>query len=46
MVNNADRIGTAVTVENDSRITKVGAKLRGYRLDELPQVFDFGGGQR
>ena len=46
MVNNADRIGTAVTVENDSRITKVGAKLRGYRLDELPQVFDLGGGQR
>ena len=40
MVNNADRIGTAVTVENDSRITKVGAKLRGSRLDELPQVFD------
>ena len=40
MVNNADRIGPAVTVENDSRITKVGAKLRGYRLDELPQVFD------
>ena len=40
IVNNADRIGTAVTVENDSRITKVGAKLRGYRLDELPQVFD------
>lgn len=40
MVNNADRIGTAVTVGNDSRITKVGAKLRGYRLDELPQVFD------
>lgn len=40
MVNNADKIGTAVTVDNDSRITKVGAKLRGYRLDELPQVFD------
>ena len=40
MVNNADKIGTAVTVGNDSRITKVGAKLRGYRLDELPQVFD------
>lgn len=40
MVNNADKIGTAVTVENDSRITKVGAKLRGYRLDELPQVLD------
>ena len=40
MVNNADKIGTSVTVGNDSRITKVGAKLRGYRLDELPQVLD------
>ncbi len=40
MVSNADEIGTAVTVGNDSRITKVGARLRGYRLDELPQVFD------
>ena len=40
MVSNADRIGTAVTVGNDSRITKIGAKLRGHRLDELPQVLD------
>lgn len=40
MVANADRIGTAVTVGNDSRITKVGAKLRDHRLDEFPQVFD------
>ena len=40
MVSNADKIGSAVTVENDFRITKVGAKLRGYRLDELPQVLD------
>ena len=40
MVNNADKIGTAVTVGNDSRITKVGAKLRDCRLDELPQVLD------
>ena len=40
MVNNADKIGTAVTVGGDSRITKIGAKLRRYRLDELPQVFD------
>ena len=40
MVNNADRIGSAITVGNDSRITKVGAALRGCRLDELPQVFD------
>ena len=40
MVSNADKIGTAVTVENDRRITKVGARLRHLRLDELPQIFD------
>lgn len=40
MVSNADKIGTAVTVGNDSRITKVGSKLRKVRLDELPQVID------
>lgn len=40
MVSNADKIGTTVTVGNDSRITKIGIKLRGYRLDELPQVID------
>lgn len=40
MVNNADKIGTAVTVSGDARITKVGQKLRDLRLDELPQVFD------
>lgn len=40
MVDNADKIGTAVTVDDDSRITRVGAKLRNLRFDELPQVFD------
>lgn len=40
MVSNADKIGATVTVGNDSRITKVGEKLRGCRLDELPQLFD------
>ena len=40
MVNNADKIGTSVTVDNDSRITKVGSKLRDHRLDEFPQLFD------
>lgn len=40
MVVNADKIGTAVTVGADPRITKIGAKLRHLRLDELPQVFD------
>lgn len=40
MVSNADKIGSAVTVGNDGRITKFGAKLRGCRLDELPQIID------
>lgn len=40
MVANADRIGSTVTVHNDSRITRSGAFLRKYRLDELPQLFD------
>ena len=40
MVVNADKIGTAVTVGEDPRITKVGKRLRGLRLDELPQVLD------
>lgn len=40
MVANADKIGTAVTTGGDSRITKVGQKLRNCRLDEFPQVFD------
>ena len=40
MVSNADKIGTQVTVGNDSRITRVGKKLRHIRLDELPQLID------
>lgn len=40
MVANADKIGTQVTVQNDNRITKIGEKLRKYRLDELPQLFN------
>lgn len=40
MVSNADKIGTTVTVGQDSRITKVGSKLRRLRLDELPQLID------
>lgn len=40
MVQNADHIGTQVTVSNDSRITKIGSKLRDCRLDELPQLFN------
>lgn len=40
MVANAEQIGTTVTVGGDTRITKVGAKLRHLRLDEIPQVLD------
>lgn len=40
MVADADKIGTAVTVANDSRVTPTGNFLRKYRLDELPQLFD------
>ena len=40
MVDNADQMGSTVTVNGDSRITKIGAFLRKYRLDELPQLID------
>ena len=36
MVDDAERKGSLVTAEGDSRITRVGKKLRGCRLDELP----------
>lgn len=35
----ADHEGALVTSAHDSRITGVGATLRKFRLDELPQVF-------
>lgn len=40
MVVNADQIGSLVTTQNDSRITKVGEKIRRCRLDEIPQLFN------
>ena len=40
MVSNADRIGTQVTVGNDSRITRMGRLIRKCRLDELSQLID------
>ena len=40
MVTNADKIGTLVTLQNDSRITKVGEKIRKCRLDEIPQLIN------
>ena len=40
MVNNADKIGSLVTVGNDSRITKVGSFIRACRLDEISQLIN------
>ncbi len=40
MVNNADKIGSAVTVGEDIRITRMGNKLRDLRIDEIPQLID------
>ncbi|MCR4841101.1 MAG: sugar transferase [Lachnospiraceae bacterium] len=40
MVADADKKGSLVTTGGDARITKIGAKLRGCRLDELPQLIN------
>ena len=40
MCENAEKKGSLVTVENDSRITKVGEKIRHCRLDEIPQLLN------
>ena len=40
MVKDADRIGTTITVDSDSRITNIGKILRRFRIDEFPQLLD------
>ena len=40
MVQNADQIGTQVTVKQDARITRVGKFIRDCRLDEISQLLD------
>ena len=38
MVDNAEKIGSQITVSNDRRVTKFGRFLRSTRLDEVPQL--------
>ena len=40
MIQDADKKGTLITLGQDSRITKVGNKIRKCRLDELPQLIN------
>lgn len=44
MVNNADKLGSQVTVNNDVRVTKVGKFIRKCRLDEIAQLLNVLGG--
>lgn len=44
MVNNADKIGSQVTVGGDNRITRVGKIIRECRLDEIGQLLNILGG--
>lgn len=40
MVHHTNKIGSAITIKDDHRITYIGRMLRQYRLDEIPQLFN------
>ncbi|MEG1474001.1 MAG: sugar transferase [Christensenella sp.] len=40
MVKNAEQVGTQVTSNNDTRVTRVGRVLRKLRIDEFPQLIN------
>lgn len=40
MVQDADKKGSLITLGQDTRITKIGSKIRKCRLDEIPQLLN------
>ena len=40
MVQNADKMGTQITISQDARLTRVGKVIRGCRIDEFPQLIN------
>jgi lipopolysaccharide/colanic/teichoic acid biosynthesis glycosyltransferase len=40
MVLNADRIGGPSTAGDDPRLTRIGRRIRRYKLDEIPQLWN------
>lgn len=40
MVTDAEKLGKQITIGKDNRITRVGAFLRKFKIDELPQLFN------
>lgn len=36
-----EEIGPAIDVDKDTRITRIGARLRDSRVDEIPQLINF-----
>jgi len=40
MIVNADRVGGSSTADDDPRITRMGKKLRKWKLDEIPQLLN------
>jgi lipopolysaccharide/colanic/teichoic acid biosynthesis glycosyltransferase len=40
MVAGADRLGASSTADDDPRMTRIGKWMRGYKIDEIPQLWN------